>query len=156
MSEETDEEVAAEGKVTGRPWHLWLIGILSVLWGSMGCLDFTMTQTRNMAYLEAGGFTSEQIEFFVSFPLWANLLWAVAVWGGLLGAALLLAKKRAAVIVYTVALASYIFAVIYQYGTGMGDLFEGYATHVMSGVIFVFAVGQLLYARAMTSRGVLS
>ena len=79
MSEETNEEVAAEGKVTGRPWHLWLIGILSVLWGSMGCLDFTMTQTRNMAYLEAGGFTPEQIEFFVSFPLWANPLWAVAV-----------------------------------------------------------------------------
>ncbi len=100
----------------------------------MGCLDFTMTQTRNMAYLEAGGFTPEKIEYFVSFPLWANLLWAnllwanllwanllwaVAVWGGLLGAALLLAKKHAA-------------------------------------VIFIFAVGQLLYARAMTSRGVLS
>ncbi len=82
-----------------------------------------------MAYLEAGGFTPEKIEYFVSFPLWANLLWAnllwanllwaVAVWGGLLGAALLLAKKHAA-------------------------------------VIFIFAVGQLLYARAMTSRGVLS
>ena len=48
---------------------------------------------------------------------------------------LLLLKNPRAVVAYSVALAAYVVAVIYQYGTGMGDLFEGHATHIMSAVM---------------------
>ena len=30
----------------GRPWHLWVVGILMVLWNSIGCIDFVMTQSK--------------------------------------------------------------------------------------------------------------
>ena len=39
-------------------------------------------------------FTPEQLEFFYSFPSWSVALWAIAVWGGLLGCYSLIAKKQ--------------------------------------------------------------
>lgn len=29
------------------PWHLWLIGIIAVLWHAGGAFDYLMTQTNN-------------------------------------------------------------------------------------------------------------
>jgi hypothetical protein len=40
------------------PWHLWVIGIVALLWSGMGAMDYVMTQTRNAAYMSA--FTPEQ------------------------------------------------------------------------------------------------
>lgn len=28
------------------PWHLWFVGVLSVLWNGFGCFDFTATAAR--------------------------------------------------------------------------------------------------------------
>ncbi len=49
------------------PWHLRVVGTVSLLWNSFGALDFTMTETRNAAYLKA--FTAEQLAYFSGFPL---------------------------------------------------------------------------------------
>ena len=65
------------------PWHLWLVGILGLLWNSVGAFDHLMTQTRNESYM--GQFTPEQLEFFYGFPTWLVAFWALAVWGGVLG-----------------------------------------------------------------------
>jgi hypothetical protein len=56
----------------------------------MGALDYVMTQTRNEACLSQ--FTPEQLDFFLGIPAWAVATWALAVWGGVLGAILLLAR----------------------------------------------------------------
>jgi len=47
------------------PWHLWVIGVISLLWNSTGAMDFTMTQARNAAYLK--GLTQAQLDFFYGF-----------------------------------------------------------------------------------------
>ena len=44
------------------PWHLWLVGVISLLWNLMGAFDFYITQTRNAAYMKA--FTPAQLDFF--------------------------------------------------------------------------------------------
>jgi hypothetical protein len=31
-------------KTPGRPWHLWLIGIIGGLWSSIGVISFMLTQ----------------------------------------------------------------------------------------------------------------
>jgi hypothetical protein len=37
----------AQGTTTpGRPWHLWLIGILGALWSSIGVLSLPITLVR--------------------------------------------------------------------------------------------------------------
>jgi len=66
------------------PWHLWVIGVIALLWNAVGAFDYVMTKTKNAAYMSA--FTPEQLAFFYGFPAWVIAAWAIAVWGGVFGA----------------------------------------------------------------------
>ena len=59
------------------PKHLWVIGAVTVLWNSMGAMDFVMTQTKNESYMAA--FTPEQLEFFYGLPTWVSLIVGAAI-----------------------------------------------------------------------------
>src|SRR3546814_11846022 len=82
-------------EVVKTPWHLWAVGIVSLLWNAFGAFDYVMTKLRNPEYMAA--FTHEQQSFFYSFQLWANVGWALGVWGSVLGSVLLLARSRSGI-----------------------------------------------------------
>ena len=42
------------------PAHLWIVGILSLLWNCFGAYDYLMTRMRNMDYLASMGGRSER------------------------------------------------------------------------------------------------
>ena len=63
------------------PLHLWIVGMLAIVWNAFGAFDYLMTQTRNEAYL--ANFTDPQRIYFESFPIWMEATWAFGVWGGL-------------------------------------------------------------------------
>jgi len=46
-----------EAGVEPTPWHLWVIGVVALVWSAMGALDYVMTQTRNEAYMGDTGAT---------------------------------------------------------------------------------------------------
>jgi hypothetical protein len=77
------------------PVHLWIVGILALLWNCFGCYDYLMTNLKNQAYLAQ--FTADQIAYMDSLPSWLTAFWALGVWGGLIGAILLLIRSRYAV-----------------------------------------------------------
>jgi len=89
MSDQVDHNAVST------PRHLWAVGIFALLWSAMGAIDYFMTQTGNEAYMSE--FTPEQLAFFYGMPAWADATWAIAVWGGVLGALLLLFRQRYAV-----------------------------------------------------------
>ena len=76
---------------TKAPWHLWVVGIVGLLWSAMGAMDYVMTQTKNVEYMAA--FTPEQLDFFYGLPTWIVASWSIAVWGGVVGAIFLLFRK---------------------------------------------------------------
>lgn len=133
------------------PWHLWVVGILGFLWNSMGAFDYLMTETRNESYMSR--FTPEQLEFFYGFPVWLVAFWAVAVWGGLLGTALLLMRKRLAVPVLLVSFLSMVVTAIHNFLVSDGLEVMGGTGLVFSLLIFAFALCLWLYARALAQRG---
>jgi hypothetical protein len=136
------------------PAHLWIVGILSALWNAFGCTDYTMTQTRNDAWL--ANFPPEMMDYIESFPAWAEAAWALGVWGGLAGSLLLLARSRHAVTAFAVSLVGLLGTTIYQFG--MADLPGSMRTGGMIGmqlVIWVVAIGLFLYARTARARGLL-
>lgn len=140
---------------TKAPWHLWVVGIVGLLWNAMGARDYIMTKTRNEQYMSA--FTPEQLEFFYGLPIWVVAAWAIAVWGAVLGCILLLARKSIAAPVF---LASFIAMVITSFhnfvlSNGLEVIGNPFSL-VFSGIIFVAALGFWLYARAMQKKGVLS
>lgn len=135
------------------PWHLWVVGLLSLLFNSYGGFDYLMTQTENAGYL--ANFTAEQRAYFTGFPLWMDVVWAVGVWGAVLGSLLLLLKRRWAFPVFAVSLAAFLISLVYSYALSDGSRIMGSMGTIMNVVITLVAIGEVLYARAMTRRGVL-
>ena len=97
-----------------RPWHLWAVGVVSLLWNAFGCFDYTMMQTRNEAYLAA--FTAEQRAYFESFPAWMEAFWALGVWGALAGSIALLFASRHAVMLFALSLLGLLVSTVWQLG----------------------------------------
>jgi hypothetical protein len=139
----------------GRPWHLWLIGIIGGLWSAIGVLSFMLTQMHVEAVMSQ--FPPQQREYFESFPWWTVAFWAIGVFGGVIGCLLLLLKKRLAV---PVLLASLIGMI----GCNLGGLFLLGGMEVMretgglglTVVPIIIAAFLAYYARAMSRKGVLT
>jgi len=136
------------------PKHLWIIGITTLLWNLMGAYDYLMTQTRNEAYM--GQFEPAQLDYFYSFPMWVEVFWALAVWGGVVGSILLLLRKGQSVMVFSVSFASMVITSIYNFGLSNGMEMMGAVGFVFTIVIFLVSLGLVLYSRAMKLRGVLA
>jgi hypothetical protein len=135
------------------PWHLWLVGILGLLFNSVGSFDYLMTQTQNESYM--GRFTSEQLEVLYGFPAWLVVFWALAVSGGALGALLMLLRRRLAVPVLLASLLAMSVTAIHNFSSTKGLYETGGTGPGFILVIFVVALGLWLYAQAMGARGVL-
>jgi len=136
------------------PVHLWIIGIITLLWNLMGAYDYLMTQTQNAAYMAK--FDQVQLDYFYGFPIWVEIFWALAVWGGLLGSVLLLVRKGFAVPVFLVSFVSMVLTAIHNFGLSNGREVMGTTGLIFTVVIFFVALGLWLYARAMKGRGVLT
>ena len=137
------------------PWHLWVVGAVSLLWNAVGAFDYTMTKMKNADYLAS--FTPEQQAYFASFPIWANIGWALGVWGSVIGSVLLLARSRHAVTAFLISMIGLALSCIYQFGMHYGDLARMFGSFplVFTGIIWVILIALYLYARAQVAKGVL-
>lgn len=137
------------------PWHLWVVGVLSLLWNAIGAFDYTMTKLNPVTYL--ADFTPDQQAYFTSFPVWANVGWALGVWGSILGSLLLLARSRHAVTAFIVSLVGLAIGSVYQFGMHWGDLQRMFGNFpaIFTAIIWVVAIALLIYARRQVAAGVL-
>lgn len=138
------------------PIHLWIVGLLSLLWNFGGAYDYLMSQTRNEAYL--ANLPAEAIAFLDNAPTWFQASWAIGIWFSVLGSLLLLVKSRFAGTAFGLSLLGLVVSSIYTYGLAEQRTFEagGTAALVFSIVIPIVLILLLIYARAMTRRGVLT
>lgn len=136
------------------PLHLWIAGGISALWNAMGALDYTMTQTRNAAWMSQ--MTPDQIAWFDNAPMIAHASWAFGVWGALIGSLLLLARSRHAVIAFILSLAGLAVNTVYQMTapmpSGHMDSKMAIGFHVL---IWAIAIALLVYALRMRRNNVL-
>ena len=152
MEEDMSEE--HETNIERTPRHLWVIGVVALLWSAMGAMDYVMTQTGNEAYMS--NFTPEQLAFFYGFPAWVDATWAIAVWGGVLGAILLLVRRRHAVWVFLASLIAMVVTTFHNYVLSNGLDVVGDAFSLgFTAVIFLIALVLFFYARAMHKRKIL-
>ncbi|NNE87364.1 MAG: hypothetical protein HKN27_04750, partial [Silicimonas sp.] len=59
------------------PWHLWVVGILTLVWNGFGAADYVMTQMDYAPYMAQ--FTEVERAYFAGFPTWVQATWALAV-----------------------------------------------------------------------------
>ncbi|ADN76126.1 conserved hypothetical protein [Ferrimonas balearica DSM 9799] len=134
------------------PWHLWLVGILALLWNGMGAMDYLLTQTRNSEYMAQ--FSQEQLAFFYGFPSWVVAAWAIAVWGGVLGAILLLMRRRLAIGVFLISLLAMVLTTVHNYlmVDGMAVIGDPFSLG-FTATIFVVALLLYLYSKRLGQQG---
>ncbi|MBX9575743.1 MAG: hypothetical protein K2X07_08895 [Caulobacteraceae bacterium] len=148
------------------PWHLWAVGAIAVLWNGYGAYDYVMSMTGGAEYLTKMGMTPEQMAYYEAFPAWMTAVWAVGVWGALLGSLLLLLRRRLAFPVFALSFAAFLFSLFHTYVVAGAGEMMGYmmqdgqkvATpmiYVMNGVIAAGCAFFTWYAWTMGKKGVL-
>jgi hypothetical protein len=137
------------------PWHLWVVGIVAILWNGFGAYDYVMTRLQGDAYMRTAGMTEAQIAHFNAMPVWMTAAWAIGVWGGVLGALLLLARSKWALHAFVASLAAFIVSLIYTYAMTNGAEIMGQQVMIMQGVILASCLFFVWYARRVTKQGLL-
>ncbi len=149
----TGESVTESGGKPATPWHLWVVGVIAVIWNSGGAVDYTMTQMRNESYMSA--FTPEQLDYFYAFPAWADAVWALGVWGAFIGSLLLLLRSRHAVVAFGISLVGLLGSTIYQMTVDMPVSLITPGIWIFTAAIWLSVILLIWYARMMTNKGVL-
>ena len=136
------------------PLHLWIVGLVSLLWNAMGAFDYSATELRLEFYMAQ--FTQEQLDYFYGFPAWVIAAWAIAVWSSLLGSVGLLLRRRWAVWLFGISIVGLAVTTLHNAVLTNGFEIMGNVAVIFTIVIWVIALLLLLYSSKMAGRGVLS
>lgn len=131
----------------------WLIAVLSLVWNSIGCTDFTMTVTRSPGYIAQ--FPPEVIDWLDSAPTWTTFAWGLGTWGALAGSLMLLARSRWAVEAFAASLAGLAMTQAWQFADDLPESMTTTTDTMISVIIWVTAIVLFAYALLMRRRGVL-
>jgi len=132
------------------PWHMWVVGIMTLLWNGSGALTFLMAHLGMLSNL-----SSEEAAYYAAQPLWYVILVNIATWGAFFAGIALLLKSRLAFTLF-----GFSFAVILL--TDLIELVGGNSRALVSEggmnlalMVLVIAFMQLLYTWRWKKMGVL-
>lgn len=139
------------------PVHLWIVGVVSLLWNSIGVSDYVGFKLKSAWYIEQTGFNAKQVAWFDALPLWANIGWALGVWGAFIGSLLLLMRSRHAVTVFLISLIGLAIHSVHQLAVAKTEFIAlfGSGPLFFMAVIWIIAIALYLYARRQAASGVL-
>jgi hypothetical protein len=132
----------------------WVLGVLFLLWGLMGCgMYLTEVMMSDRAYEETFG----QDLFAVRhvYPVWAMAAYASAVWSGLLAAILFLLRKRVSAVIFIVSLVAAIIGFIPTFTNSVLKEAAGSGYWVMPVIVVVLGALEVWYSRKQSAKGIL-
>ncbi len=96
-------------------WSFWVVAVVALIWNVMGVMNFIVQMNPDMlaAYRES------ERAIIEGRPAWATGAFAIAVFGGALGALLLLLRKSAASYLFIASLFGVILTMIHTLGVGI-------------------------------------
>lgn len=146
--------MTASAAPTRTPVHLWIVGVLSLLWNAMGAFDYLATHLKLEAYMSQ--FTQAQLDYFHGFPAWATSGWALGVWGALVGSLGLLLRKAWSVWAFAISLVGLAISSLYNLVLTDGLEIMGSGGGIFTAMIWLVAILLVVYARRQSQRGVLA
>ena len=136
--------------VSRTPWHVWVVGILALLWNASGAVTIMMAQAGRLPDISAA-----EAAYYAAQPLWFVIVTDIALLGAIAAAIALLFRSRMAVWLFTISLTAIVITNAYDFATGMSSSFMNTGALIVTCLIVVLAILELVYARAMSRRGVL-
>jgi hypothetical protein len=143
-------ELTMDAQMPKTPWHLWAIGVLSLLWNASGAWVVVQAQTGVAMDMDAA-----EIAYYAEQPLWVVALTDLAFAGALLGALALLLRSRWASPLYLLSLAAILASAAGDIARGSALLLQQQDWLILAGVTTSLAVAQWAYAAWSRRRGVL-
>jgi hypothetical protein len=137
------------------PWHLWLAGVIALLFNGIGAFDYVMSMTQGSSYMARAGMTPAQIAHYQEMPTWMIAVWTIGVWGAMLGSVLILLRNKLASPVFAVSLAAFLVSLIYTYVLTDGGEIMGGQMAIANVVIAALLLFFMWYSWLMTKRSVL-
>jgi len=105
----------SENSNRGIHWSFWVIGVVALLWNVLGSINFFVQMNPEMhtTYRETERLIIE------GRPMWATVGFAVAVFGGALGALLLLLKKSVSYYLFSASVLGVLVTIAHTLGVGI-------------------------------------
>jgi hypothetical protein len=141
-----------ETQAASTPWHFWVVAVVSLLWNGFGGYDYTMSHLQGETYYRQMGMSEAVIAYMDTYPSWMHGVWAIGVWGSVLGAVLLILRSKWAFHAFAVSILGAIGNLAY---TAMTPAAAGVMGIEMPIVIIAICAFFIWYAWTMTKRGVL-
>ncbi|UCS94548.1 hypothetical protein KZP23_05875 [Echinicola marina] len=120
------------------PTWYWVVAIIMLLWNLLGVSAFFMQ--IGMSEEAMAALPETERELYASYPLWATIAYAVAVFGGALGCIGLLLKKKWAKMVLIISLIGIIIQVFHSLAISGAMEVYGPGAAVMPTMIIVLAI----------------
>ena len=132
------------------PWHLWVVGILSLLWNASGA--YTIMSAQSGAVMDMD---PPEVAYYAAQAPWFVAVTDLVLISAVLAAIALLLRSRWAVHLYGLSIAGIIVTSVYDIAAGTALLLQDQGWLILSCVTTGLAIAQLAYAVVMRGRGVL-
>lgn len=144
-------EIASEtGAPAKTPWHIWVVGILSLLWNAAGAYTIMSAQAGRLE-----GIAADEAAYYAAQPTWFAALTDIALLSAIAAAAALLLRSKWAVELFILSIVCIAVTACYDLAMGTSRMFSNTGALVATLAIWVLAVLQLWYAASMRKKGVL-
>jgi hypothetical protein len=133
-----------------RPWHVWVVGILTLLWNGSGAVTILMAQMGRLP-----GLSADEAAYYAVQPLWFVISTDIATLTPVAAGVALLLRSQLAVWLFALSLALILVNNAYEIVSGISRTLLTQGVLIVTAIIVVIAALQLVYSTAMKKRGVL-
>ena len=135
------------------PWHLWAVGLVTLIWNGFGAFSWYQQVTRAAGYW--GNLTMQQVQYVQQQPVWVEIVFGVGVWTGVLGALMLLMRRKLAFNAFAASLIAVLVNTLYMQVLSDGRAVMGNGTLVAGIAVIVVAAASIAYAGFARKRGLI-
>lgn len=133
------------------PVWFWIIAGVALVWNAMGVMAFVMQVTMSPEALAA--MPEAERALYETFPVWALLAFAAAVFGGAIGSVLLLLRKALAYPVFVISLAGIIIQMIYNFFIAETMDVYGPGSTIMPIMVLVIGAFLVWFSKSSKQKG---
>ncbi|UAM99934.1 hypothetical protein K8354_09075 [Polaribacter litorisediminis] len=132
----------------------WVIAVIAFIWNGFGVLAYLGNAFMSEEIKAA--LPKEQLNMLNNTPAWVTAAFAIAVWGGLLGSILLLARKKQAKRFFEISLLGLIVQLIYNFFIIDSVKIYGNTSVILPIITLAFAIFLIGHAKRCTKEDLLT
>ncbi len=129
----------------------WIFSIIAIIWNTMGVNAYLQQACKTDSFKAM--YTEQQLDLIANAPAWSTAAFAIAVFGGFLGALLLILRKKLAYSVFILSTIAAFIQMYYNFVIIDSVAVYGPGATIMPIMIIVFAFAEIMYSKYASKKG---